>query len=453
MRDYILRFLVAATTLILLTLAASAQAQQPASLSQTLVLSNVTVIDGSGGRPKPRQTLIISGGRIADIFPAGSKRLPTGASVMDLSGYYVIPGLIDSHYHFMPGKWPGAEGIARRRFAFLSGVTTARDMAGDAIALAELARDGARADVEAPRVYYSALMAGPEWFNDRRAAEISHGLPNGEAPWARRITMDTDIAKAVAEAKATGALAIKLYERLPAALVWKIVREAHRQGLKVWSHSAIFPARPTDAVEAGVDSISHSDGLIYAAYGGPEADWNSYRTLNWASVPVNARPIVALLRQMRKRGTVLDATLHIYAEMVAAEMNKEEAKRNRWELARAEWAYAVTKLAHRLGVRIVAGTDFPERPRRRDFANIQLEMELLVTKAGLTPAEAITAATLNGARLLGIEASYGTVARGKVADLVVLSADPLKEIRNTRKVVYVIKGGVVHKSVKAVMPE
>jgi imidazolonepropionase-like amidohydrolase len=454
MRKYIHRVLLAVTTLALLALAvAQAQQQRPATTNQILALSNVTIIDGSGGPSRPGQTLLIADGRIADIFKTGSKKLPAGATVMDLSGDYVIPGLIDSHYHFMPGRWPGAEGIARRRFAFLSGVTTARDMAGDAIALAELAKDATRADVQAPRVYYSALMAGPEWFSDSRAAQISHGLPNGQAAWARVITAETDIAKVVAEAKATGAVAIKLYERLPAALVMKITREAHRQGLKVWSHSAIFPARPTDAVAAGVDSISHSDGLIYAAFGPPEADWNSYRKLDWRSVPVDAQPIIALLQRMRRRGTVLDATLHIYSEFAEYEMAKEESKRNKWEFERAEWAYAVTRLAHQYGVQIVAGTDLPERPRRRDFANIHLEMELLVTKAGMTPIEAIMAATLNGARLLGIDASYGTVARGKVADLVVLSADPLQDIRNTRKIVYIIKGGYVHKSEKVVMPE
>ncbi|HEX8721601.1 MAG TPA: amidohydrolase family protein [Pyrinomonadaceae bacterium] len=452
MREYVPGFLLAVAALFLLTPAA-AEAQRPAAGSQTLVLSNVTVVDGNGGPARHGRTLIISGGRIVNIYPAGSRRPPAGATVLDLRGHYVIPGLIDSHYHFMPGHWPGAEGVARRRFAFLSGVTTARDMAGDAAALAELARDAARADVQAPRVYYSALMAGPEWFGDRRAAEISHGLPAGQAPWARAVTADTDIPKAVAEAKAAGVVAVKLYERLDAALVAKVTREAHRQGLKVWSHSAIFPARPVDAVAAGVDSVSHSDGLVYAAYGPPEAVWDSYRRLDWRGVSPDAEAVVALLRRMRKGGTVLDATLHLYGEMVAAEMAKEESKRSEWELGRAEWAYAVTRLAHRLGVSIVAGTDLPERPRRRDFANIHLEMELLVTKAGMTPAEAITAATRDGARLLGIEKTYGTVAAGKVADLVVLSADPLRDIRNTRKVVYVIKAGHVHKSEKVVMPE
>ena len=79
-------------------------------------------------------------------------------------------------------------------------------------------------------------------------------------------------------------------------------------------------------------------------------------------------------------------------------------------------------------------------------------MELLVMKAGITPLKAITAATRKGARILGIEDSYGTIAKGKVADLVVLSADPSTDIKNTTKIIYVIKGGALHKWEKTVMP-
>lgn len=446
------QFLVGSAVLILLITSIS-PAQQPAATEQVLVLSNVTIVDGRGGPAKANMTIVVKAGRIADIYSTGKKKSPRGATMMDLSGHYVIPGLVDSHYHFMPGRWPGAEGIARRRFAFLSGVTTGRDMAGDAIALAELARDGARPETEMPRVYYSALMAGPKWFTDRRAADISHGHASGQAPWARLVDTDSDIPKLVAEAKATGAVAIKLYERLPANLVTKITREAHRQGMKVWSHSAVFPARAVDVVAADVDSISHSDGIIYAAYGPVEADWNSYRKLNWSSIPANAPAVIALLEQMKKKKVTLDATLHLYGEYVTHEMSKNESERDKWELGRAAWAFDVTKLAHKHGVPIVAGTDLPERPRRRDFANMHLELELLVTKAGMTPAEAIAAATRNGARLLGIEHSYGTVTKRKVADLVVLTADPLADIRNTRKVAYVIKGGRVHKHEKVVIPD
>ena len=105
-------------------------ARPPAGPVETLAITNVTVIDGNGGAPKPNMTLLISGGYIEGVFPAGSKRLPAGAAVMNLSGSYVMPGLIDSHYHFIPRAKD--EETARLRFALLGGITMVREMAGDA---------------------------------------------------------------------------------------------------------------------------------------------------------------------------------------------------------------------------------------------------------------------------------------------------------------------------------
>jgi imidazolonepropionase-like amidohydrolase len=116
------------------------------------------------------------------------------------------------------------------------------------------------------------------------------------------------------------------------------------------------------------------------------------------------------------------------------------------------WTYGITRRAHQFGIPIVAGTDFSEHPESQDFPNIHIEMELLVSKCGLTPLEAITTATRNGATALGIEKSYGTVTKGKTADLVILSADPSADIRNTTKILYVIKGGRAHKREKVTVP-
>ena len=101
--------------------------------------------------------------------------------------------------------------------------------------------------------------------------------------------------------------------------------------------------------------------------------------------------------------------------------------------------------AHIRKIPIVAGTDVNESFATRDFPNLHSEMELLVNKAGLTPLEAITAATRNGAQVLGVVDSYGTIATGKIADLVILRADPTADIRNTTSIEYVIKGGKAHK--------
>ncbi len=412
-----------------------------------LVLTNVTVIDGNGGRPMPNMAVVISGERIADMFAIGKKQLPAGATVMNLRGHYLIPGLIDSHYHFMLGMRNKETEDALHRFAFLGGITTVRDMAGDAIALAELARTAADGSVQCPRVYFSALMAGPtHLLGDQRVDQISRGRARGEALWARAITPETDITKAVSEAKATGATGIKIYTDLTPDIVNRITAEAHKQGLKVWSHAAIYPGRPTDAVGAGVNVISHSNLIVAEGMNEvPQQYKGSHILLDYNSVGVELKAISDLLRLMLEKGTFLVPTLLVTSRLAKTEKGKIFQD----PIQMAEWSYMFTSRAHIRRIPIVAGTDVQEDPNTRDFPNLHAEMELLVTKVGLTPLEAITAATRNGAQVLGISDSFGTITPGKIADLVVLNADPSTDIRNTTKIVYVIKGGKVHKRITA----
>lgn len=379
---------------------------------------------------------------------------------MDLSGQYIIPGLIDSHYHLNLGTRSQAEAEALRRFALLGGITAVRDMAGDGIALAELSKAARDSNFQSPRIYFSALMAGKTWFVDQRVKMMMHGLPAGEASWARAIEPTTDVVKAVTEAKATGATGIKLYADLPPDIVTRITKEAHRQGLKVWSHATIFPSRPSDAVRAGVDVISHNHLLVWELVKELPAisDKASNRMVGWTKVSVDAPAMTTLLRQMLKRGIVLDDTaiwtkLRLIPAIEKSEAAKPEAERTPG-LAKAieDWTFGIVQHAHSFGIPLVAGTDFQEHPESQDFPNIHTELELLVTRCGLTPLEAITAATRNGAMILGIQHLYGTIAKGRTADLVILSADPSADIRNTTKIFYVIKGGKVYKREKVAMP-
>lgn len=416
---------------------------QLANANYTLALTNVTVIDGNGGRPQPNMTILISDGRIDQLFPTGSKKIPVGASVLKLDKHYVIPGLIDSHYHFMIGMRSKEAEESLRRFALMGGITSVRDMAGDAVALSELAKIAADGEVQSPRVYFSALMAGPSHLlGDRRVDQVSRGKPRGEAAWAKAVTADTDIVKAVSDAKATGATGIKLYTDLDPEIVTRIVAEAHRQGLKVWSHASIYPGKPSDAVKAGVDVISHSNLIVPEGMLTVPAKYSgSYQLLDYSSVGIEAKPISELLQLMLDKGTVLDPNM-----LVTARLGKTKPGDIFKDPARmAHWSNTFTLRAHIRRVPIVAGTDVNENPGTRDFPNLHTELELLVDEAGMTPLEAITAATRNGAQILGIADSYGTVGPGKVADLVVLSADPSLDIRNSTKIVYVIKGGVLHK--------
>ncbi len=161
MKCVISRFLLIAACATLFALSVTS-AHRVVSASETLVLTNVMVIDGNGGRPMPNMTVVISDERIADMFATGKKRFPAGATVMNLGGDYLIPGLIDSHYHFMLGMRSKETEDALHRFAFLGGITTVRDMAGDAIALSELARKVTRVSIRSRTVDLGAMRLGRE---------------------------------------------------------------------------------------------------------------------------------------------------------------------------------------------------------------------------------------------------------------------------------------------------
>ena len=412
-----------ATALALAVLAAApASAQAP----PVTALTHVTVIDGTGAAPRPDMTLVVRNGRIAALFPSGADTVPPGASVLDLTGRYLIPGLIDTHVHLATDP----SGQDRRdveervlRNALHGGVTTVRDMAGDARRLADLARSAEVGDIESPAIYYAALMSGPAFFDDPRVLDASRGVPPGDAPWARAVTARTNWPQVVAEARGTGATGIKVYAAVSAAVLRPLVAEAHRQGLRVWAHAALFPARPSEVVAAGVDVVSHASLLMWE--GVPVLpDYHERKKPDPIVAPDSPR-IRALLDLMVRHRTMLDATL-----FVVADREEQEA-----------WSAAVVHEAWRKGVPITAGTDSLGDDKPGALPEIHEELRLLVERAGLTPLAALTAATLNGARALGIEQTRGTIAPGKAADLVVLSADPVADIRHTQDIVCVFRDG------------
>lgn len=142
---------------------------------------------------------------------------------------------------------------------------------------------------------------------------------------------------------------------------------------------------------------------------------------------------------MHERGTVLEPTLAVQRHIsIAGGGNPKRAG----SVSISDWGTAVTRRAHAFGVRIAAGSDLP-LGHSLLAPMIHDEMELLVTSAGLTPHEAITAATRTNAEILGVQGTTGTLEVGKLADVVVLAADPTRDIRNTRCVTHVIKGGHV----------
>jgi imidazolonepropionase-like amidohydrolase len=418
---------------VLLLIAGVAAAQNSTSV---LVLNDVNLIDGTGAPPRAHTRVVIRGERIEAIEDASKSPPPAGAVIWNLAGMTVIPGLIDAHVHLTSG--PGnEEQIAKTlRFGLLGGVTSVRDMGGDDIVLAGLAKTASDAKEAAPRIYYSTLVAGPPWFADPRPKASSHGGVAGEVAWMRAITPESDFPAVISAGKATGAVGLKIYADLPASTVARVTAEAHRQGLRVWAHSAVFPAKPSEVVAAGVDVVSHSNYLGAEGMNPPPESYEAARRgqgIDYSRSPVDGEAITALFRLMKEKGTILDETLFV------TNAGKHGDDDPVWR-----FTVAATRRAHQLGVSLAAGTDSFGNPARDAMPNLHREMQFLVEDCGLTPIEAIHAATFEGARTFGEEKSYGTVEIGKVADLVILREDPASDIRRTKNIAAVVKGGVVY---------
>ncbi|MEP7325085.1 MAG: amidohydrolase family protein [Gemmatimonadota bacterium] len=348
--------------------AASAAAGQTGGTttdSASYALTSVTLIDGTGAPARPGTTIVVTGDRIADVFPDGSRPLPPGARTPNVTGRYVIPGLIDTHVHLAtdPSNDDSLPLTERKlRSALLGGITTVRDMAGDARQLGFLARAAAVGDIASPSIYYSALFAGPDFFTDPRVHSTSAAVTLGEAPWARSVTL----------------LAFEIDSAPP--------------------------------------------------------DWRRRNRLDYAKIPANDSTLDRLLRSMAARGTIFEPTLFVY-------WTRDSTS------AALRWGAAITRRANQVGVAISAGTDMMvgnEADIQDSPPHLQQELALLV-RAGLTPGQALVAATSTAARVIGVDSLVGTVTAGKYADLVVLTADPLADISNTRRIEMVVHRGVVYR--------
>lgn len=399
-----------------------------AAAGETIVLTNVRMIDGRGGPAQDNRTVVIDNGKIAAIYDSGANA-PAGANVLDLSGSTLLPGLIDAHVHLLDVN----DHEAQLRDLLYNGVTTIRELAGDARITGDLARRAANGELASPAIYYSAVMFGPGFFEDERAQKSAEGTRPGSSAWSRVVTPGSDIASIVADARSTGATALKLYASLTPDLVARLTEEAHRQGLLVWAHSMIFPAAVEHAVSAGADSVIHAKGMISL---GRDDVPNTFREgtqvwvrqFDYAGTDPESAPFKMLYADMVRRGTILEPAL-------MADGERRPKPLPDWLAAMRDWACRATGAAHRAGVTIGAGTD-----GRAVAGELQSELQRLVD-CGLTPLEAIQAATLNNARAIGIESTRGTIEVGKSADLIAVSGDPATDISATRNVRLVIQGG------------
>ncbi|MES2443217.1 MAG: amidohydrolase family protein [Pseudomonadota bacterium] len=404
---------------------------------ETVLYTGATVIDGTGAPPRAGQDILVKGERIVAVGPHGRLAGAEGARQVDLSGRFVIPGLIDSHVHLAtPPNRARAEAILRRDL--YGGVTAVRDMADDLRSVGELARASRVGEIPAPDIYYAAVMAGTPFFADPRVGAVSQGFVPGTAPWVQAIDETTDLRTAVTLARGTSATAIKIYADLPPGLVKAITAEAHRQGMLVWAHSAVFPTRPADVIAAGPDAISHVCYLAYQLAPVMLAAYEDRTPVDETLLAPGEDPVIAgLYRAMVKQGIVLDATGSLFVRYDNARKAHPERRALR---CTGPAVVRLTRQAWKAGVAISTGTDF-NTGAGEAWPEVHDELLFLAREVGMPPLAVIRSATLTGAEAAGQARDMGSIEPGKLANFVVLAADPSADIANIRTVTMTVKRG------------
>jgi len=235
-------------------------------------------------------------------------------------------------------------------------------------------------------------------------------------------------------AKGTYATGIKIYANLEPDIVQAITREAHRQDLQVWAHSMVFPTRPMAVVEAGVDVISHVCRLAWEGMAEAPTEYHHDEVPQYGNFSAASPIFTELFQAMNANGTILDATLAMYARAA------EDPDSDLSDRCDVDFARALVARAAEMGVPVIAGTDFTAG-QGEPFPALYEEMEELATAGGLTPMQTILSATSAAAAAIGAEDRYGVLEHGRPVSFVLLADDPIADMSALRSVRAVWKNG------------
>lgn len=419
-----------------------ALATRAASGEPTLAIDGATLIDGTGAPPVQEAVVLIERGRILWAGPSAGVEIPSGTLRIQAQDLYLIPGLADMHHHLTPGYAPGGDDEAPVNLARLLrwGVTSVFAPHAPTLESFRVLKIVSAPDsAPTPRYYGTGpMITAPGGHFSTRAAG---GLVADSPERARIIVRDL---------RAAGVDAIKfvyddLQTFLPQSLrimdlrtMASLVDEAHAQGLRAYAHAPVLEYAKL-ALRAGADGLVHgvmsdlvdeefialmrrngavyvSTQSLYVCFNDPEA---------W----------VDRLRYFDRRKTIPPDVLEAVRRSLA---------NSPFRVSDRHLANSLDNLVrvHQAGIPVIAGTDSGVVGVVSGLSS-QIEVALLV-EAGLSPTEALKSATVRAAAMIGRDSEVGSIVAGKRADLVLLEADPLADIRNLSRVVGVLRGGVVY---------
>ena len=419
------------------------------------VITGVTLIDGTTRPPVQDASVVIDGSRISQVGARASVKVPAGATVIDGRGKFVIPGLADMHHHLGSGSIRPQQNLhSNLRRMLVVGVTTVFD---PSVPLKEFAAlKAAAADDAAP--YARFFSTGPIVTVKGDFFGLMVGAPTPEdAMQAQAVVRDL---------KAAGVDAIKVqyddvswstkrgFPTLKRDVLEAIIKEAHQQNLKVLAHAPMLK-HAKEALRLGLDGLMH--GIIDEPIDQEFITLMQQNRASYVATMALFNDLADVNAFARRQATNWDraalqpARLYDFfagppgAQRLASNFNNLAFIRDHLPTQKAN-----VKKAFDAGIPVVLGTDTGFEGVLIGVAT-QIELELLV-EAGLTPSQALSTATINAARMIGREKDLGTIEAGKLADLVILDADPTQDIRNVTRIYRTMKGGVLYEPVDPAKP-
>ncbi len=410
-----------------------------------ITIRNVTVIPMTATSPAPGQTVLVRDGRIVEVGAAGQLRIPAGAIIVDGTGKYLIPGLVEMHAHMSKTR-ASALGLY-----VVHGVTTLRDQGSEhaeVLRWRQEIRDGARVG---PRM----LIAGPYLESLRNIERMRRDPPESRVePFERAripIGSPADARRVIDSLAALELDHFKIRTAQDDATYLALVQAAHARGKRVVGH--VVTASPAVFLQAGQDGVEHGFPISLDSMAREDrvAFWRQLAARDVGVVPTIVTAVESVFRPTEYfRDLVTDTTaaVHPLRPYLSAFMIQDWREQVD-EVTPQRRAYFDRALPvglkhlremHEAGVRIMAGSDvavlnvFPG-------ASLHDELRLFVDSLRMSPMQALESATRKPAEWLRIADSVGTIERGKVADLILLDADPLSDIANTRRIAAVVLRG------------